>query len=182
MLAVETPVKINLMCGHKLWPGFINVDGAEVCFGKKPDVVSDARSLPFPDNYADEIHCIHGIEHFYIWETPDLLREWRRVLKPDGLLVIECPDIEKILDMWANGKTGMAKTWFGLYGDQTLKNEGMVHRWCYCFAQLRTLLIDLGFKNVEKLNAQFHMPIRDMRVESRKGDPLRSEFYNVDDE
>lgn len=167
-IEVADSIKINLMCGNKIWPGFINVDGVAECFGKKPDIVADARKLPFEDNFSDEIHCIHGIEHFYVWEVPNILTEWKRVMKPDSLLVIECPDIEKVLTNWANGIKGMAKTWYALYGDPQWQSETMVHRWCYCFAQLEALLNSLGFKDIVKKEPLFHMAIRDMRIECRK--------------
>lgn len=53
------------------------------------DVVSDALNIPYNDGSADEIHCCNLIEHF---DNPyPLLLEISRVIKPDGLVVIEVP-------------------------------------------------------------------------------------------
>jgi predicted SAM-dependent methyltransferase len=56
-------IKLNLGCGDKILPGYINVDVASERKGKKPDVISDIRKLTFDDNYADEILSVHVIEH-----------------------------------------------------------------------------------------------------------------------
>lgn len=63
----------------------------------KPDVVHDLEKipLPFPDDFADEIHAYHVLEHigrqgdwrFFFAQFTDF---WR-ILKPDGLLVGICP-------------------------------------------------------------------------------------------
>lgn len=52
----------------------------------------DARSLPFKDGTCDFVYSSHLIEDFADW-TP-ILREWTRVVKPGGYLVIMLPDRE----------------------------------------------------------------------------------------
>src|SRR6185295_17614324 len=85
-------MKLNLGCGDKILPGYVNVDVAESRLDRKPDVVCDLHVLtPFEDGVADEILSVHVIEHFWRWEVVDVLKEWLRVLKPAGLMVIECP-------------------------------------------------------------------------------------------
>jgi SAM-dependent methyltransferase len=47
------------------------------------------EQMPFPDNFADVIFCCHAFEHC---EKPiDALREFKRVLKPNGLMFIATP-------------------------------------------------------------------------------------------
>ena len=63
-------VRINLGCGDKLLPGYINVDAASSRQGIKPDVLCDIRRLNvFKSNCADIILAVHVIEHFYAWEA-----------------------------------------------------------------------------------------------------------------
>lgn len=50
------------------------------------DIVGDVRKLPFKDNELDEIYGHWVLEHFYYREIPDILSEWKRALKPGGLL------------------------------------------------------------------------------------------------
>lgn len=47
--------------------------------------------LPFPDNYFDAIMCVAVIEHVY--DIFSLVREMYRVLKPDGYVIAEVPNI-----------------------------------------------------------------------------------------
>ena len=52
------------------------------------------KGLPFPDNHFDLAICQEGIEHF-----PDqlmVLREFNRVLKPGGELLITTPNISHL--------------------------------------------------------------------------------------
>ena len=82
-------MRLNLGCGQKRWPGFVNVDidqGDAHCDISQP--------LPFSD--VDEIHAIHVIEHFWRWTVPEILANWIGVLKPGGMLVLECPCFEKV--------------------------------------------------------------------------------------
>ena len=51
----------------------------------------DACALPFPDGRFDKVVAQHLIEHFD--DTKRVLMEWRRVLKPKGVLVIVTPNI-----------------------------------------------------------------------------------------
>jgi len=54
------------------------------------DVVCDfAKKLPFKNNYADEIHCYHVIEHLHF---PDnLMQEFYRVAKNGAFIYIKTP-------------------------------------------------------------------------------------------
>src|SRR5687767_12241110 len=83
--AGATVKKLNLGCGDKILPGYINVDVVESRGGFKPDVICDLHRLtPFEDTSVDEILSVHVVEHFWRWEVLDVLREWVRVLKPGG--------------------------------------------------------------------------------------------------
>lgn len=49
---------------------------------------ADARRLPFPNRAFDRVLMFDIVEHLYPWELDQALREARRVLKPNGRLVI----------------------------------------------------------------------------------------------
>jgi SAM-dependent methyltransferase len=51
----------------------------------------DGAKLPFPDQSFDFVCCNQVLEH--IFETEQLVREFRRVLSPNGLCVISVPNI-----------------------------------------------------------------------------------------
>jgi SAM-dependent methyltransferase len=56
----------------------------------------DDHTLPLPEKSMDFICCNHVLEH--IFATEKLVREFRRVVKPDGLCVISVPN----LSAWMN--------------------------------------------------------------------------------
>lgn len=88
-------MKLNLGCGDKILPGYVNVDVAETRAGRRPDVLCDLHALTrFEDNSVDEILSVHVVEHFWRWEVVGVLKEWDLVLKAGGLMVLECPNLK----------------------------------------------------------------------------------------
>jgi SAM-dependent methyltransferase len=57
--------------------------------GERVQVQADARDLPFGDESFDAIICSHVLEH--IPEDIDVGREMSRVLRPDGMALIQVP-------------------------------------------------------------------------------------------
>lgn len=169
-------IRLNLGCGDKILPGYINVDVAPSRKGYKPDIQCDLRQLHCPDHYADEVMAIHVIEHFYYWEAEPLLREWLRVLKPGGKLILECPNLIsacteflKSPDTAALPDINGKQTMWVFYGDPIWQDPLMCHRWAYTPASLGRLLMQTGFVNVRQEPAQFKMKEpRDMRVVGEK--------------
>ena len=54
----------------------------------------------------DMIALIHGIEHFYSWEAPELLRQCWEILTPGGQLILVSTPTEGLnafSDMWETG-------------------------------------------------------------------------------
>lgn len=65
---------------------FPNRIGLDVEPGAGVDVVGDAHSLPFEDNKFETIVCTEVLEHLH---SPLMaIKEMKRVLKPDGLLIL----------------------------------------------------------------------------------------------
>ena len=169
--------KLNLGCGDKILPGYINVDVAGSRQGRKPDVLCDLRRLkPFADNEIDEILSVHVVEHFWRWEIVDVLKEWVRVLKPGGQMVIECPNLltacQEIMQnpdiAIGPGKEGRRSMWV-LYGDPGWKDPLMMHRWGYTPNSLMQLMREAGLVNLRQEPAQFKLKEpRDMRIVGEK--------------
>jgi predicted SAM-dependent methyltransferase len=80
--------------------GWTNVDFDE---RYNPEVVADARVLPFEDNTVDELYSSHLLEHFG-YEEP-LLEEWCRVLCCGGKITIVVPDL---IGTWYAWKAGFS--------------------------------------------------------------------------
>ncbi len=53
------------------------------------DIISDISEIPVPDKHFDAIMCIEVIEH--LPNPLDAIKEFRRILKKDGTLIITAP-------------------------------------------------------------------------------------------
>lgn len=172
-LLAASAVRINVGCGRTKQTGYINVDVNPVA---NPDLVANGISIPLPDECANEVMAIHVFEHFYRWEADDVLIEWRRLLKPSGLLVLELPNLEKCCRNICKGETkggadpNQLGLW-GLYGDPRTRDPRMVHKWAWTPTTLGALLEENGFRITMQGPTLFHTSgrlQRDMRIEARK--------------
>lgn len=175
--AAARPVKLNLGCGDKILPGYVNVDVVEARSGMRPDVVCDLHDLaPFADGTADEILSVHVVEHFWRWEIRDVLREWMRVLKPGGRMIVECPNIQSACQTFLENPAQFSRedrdgqrTMWVFYGDPAWKDPLMIHRWGYTPDSLKELLTEVGLAEVRQEPAQFKLrEPRDMRIAGTK--------------
>lgn len=156
-------MRLNIFCGDKHWPGFVNVDS----YGD-PDVLSDCRVLPFGNDYADEIHCIHGLEHIPRMQLENMLVDWHRAMKQGAKLVIEVPCLDKMAALIVAGEKNLRVTLFGIFGDPRDPRPAMMHAWAYTKAELSAALEQCGFSQIEVMEPKFHIPARDMRIEAVK--------------
>lgn len=89
---------LDIGCGpDKAFPHFIGVDNYTdtALFGiqMKPDVVSDCTRLDvFGSASMDFVYSSHLLEHVAPEKVEGTLKEWMRVLKPHGYLVLYLPD------------------------------------------------------------------------------------------
>jgi ubiquinone/menaquinone biosynthesis C-methylase UbiE len=161
------PVAYNLGCGKKHWDGWINVDY------KDADLNCDLRKLEIQSDTADAVAAIHVLEHFHAWEAPDLITEWRRVLKPGGKMILELPCMDKVFAYVSNciqQKQPLMEfmSMFALWGDPKYKDVAMCHKWGYFQATLRSLLEYVGMREIQFVDPRYHFMCRDMLVEAIK--------------
>jgi predicted SAM-dependent methyltransferase len=171
-------VKIDFGCGKHTRDGFYCIDAQRNPKAPRaPDLIYSARfrdggelieQIPLGDACADELHSYHVVEHVYAWESPALVREFRRLLKPGALLVLELPNIEWAAKNLLSGMSEQMAMW-PLYGDPGHRDPYMCHRWGYTPKTIKALLSQCGFTDINILPPKTHgaKANRDMRVEAR---------------
>lgn len=122
--------KLHLGCGKHYLKGYVNIDlpsEKQDLMRAKADIYKDIRDLDYSENSIDEIRNHHLLEHFTRQEAIKLLLQWRRWLKPGGLLVIETPDFEECVKLFLNSdlktKFKIARHIFGSH-----ESDWAVHR------------------------------------------------------
>lgn len=58
-----------------------------------PIEVQDMENLTYPDGYFDIVHCVNALDHTK--DALKALKEFIRVVKPDGHIYIDCALIQK---------------------------------------------------------------------------------------
>lgn len=116
---------LHLGSGGKLLADAVNCDLYDPSADRQWDA-TDLREVP--DASVDIIEHHHLIEHLSAADLDRVLAEWRRVLKPDGLLIVSAPDLETVLKRWL--AMGERERWGSgikmIYGSQ--EHEGMFHK------------------------------------------------------
>ena len=112
-LGVSLPTFLHIGCGPKrknqTTRGFNTNDWTELRLdideSVNPDITGTMTDMAAVDDESvDAIFSSHNIEHLYPHEVPVALREFLRVLKPDGFFVVTCPDLQSVCKLVAEDK------------------------------------------------------------------------------
>lgn len=154
----KTKIKLDIGSGHSRKPGYIRVDADSKCC---PDILADARDLAgVPDNHYDEVYAAHLLEHFDPEETFSVLMEWKRVLKPGGLLVVVVPDVGWAIKAWAAGTINDCCLMKVIFGSDPKANEFMRHKNIFWDKKLKRFLFITGFVEIANCSVPRSMELR----------------------
>ena len=135
-------LKLHFGCGDRFirLPGWVNVD---VRPDLRPDVVEDLRNpVTWACGSVDLIYACHVLEHFRRDETVAVLKRWRALLKPGGVLRLSVPDLRAcMLHYIEHGDAHALQSL--LVGDG--KHPVSHHYWVFDDKLLRSTLADAGF-------------------------------------
>ncbi|MBI1394533.1 MAG: methyltransferase domain-containing protein [Betaproteobacteria bacterium] len=172
--ALVAKTVLNVGCGprepDKLPRVFRSPEWLEVRLDIDPDVAPDIVGSMIdmgavPDATCDAIWSSHNLEHLQAFEVATALAEFRRVLRPDGLLLVTLPDMQAVARVIADGRPDavLMRTRIGgrdgppitaldiMFGHDWWIERGrsfMAHRTGFTAATLGRKLIAAGFGTV----------------------------------
>jgi predicted SAM-dependent methyltransferase len=93
--------KLHLGCGAKAIPGWFHVDALDFPHVDHRGPVEDLGFIA--DGTVELIYASHVLEHFGRRTYMDVLVEWRRVLRPGGVLRLAVPDFAAAARLYVAG-------------------------------------------------------------------------------
>ena len=139
-------MKLHLGCGERYLNGYVHVDIAEF---DHIDFIRPVDDLScFKKNTVSEIYASHVLEYFDKEYAPEVLNEWKRVLKPNGILRIAVPNFPKLIEIYESSQS-LESIVGPLYGKWDIgNNQYIYHKTVYDFTSLKQVLEEVGFKNI----------------------------------
>mgnify|MGYP003327602672 FL=1 len=140
-------MKFNIGCGHRNFGNdWIHVDGGNYDHLNSNDIFIST----YDDNIADLIYASHFIEYFNRDEVLPLLRRWRQVLKPNGVLRLAVPNFEIFAKLYINGEYSLDRFLGPLYGKMNMSEDIIYHKTTYDFTSLEQLLKVVRMKEIRE--------------------------------
>jgi len=174
----KTPApRLNVGSGMMLKEGWVNFDCKEFeNHGIKTNVVGRIENIVeiFGERSFMTILCSHVIEHFYFREGIKVLQDLFKLLRRNGKLILEAPDINGIY--WLMKQRNLDDYWLSqmLFGDPDhVENHGVewAHKAGWSRHIAETEMKKIGFDVVHVGRGMTHgMGKRDFRVEGVRRD------------
>jgi len=163
-------IVLHVGCGpynpNKLHPAFRKEGWRELRVdinpAVKPDIVASMLAMPMvAAGSVDGVWSSHNIEHLYAHEVPVALREFARVLKPGGVVLLTMPDLQAVAELIAADKldepayvspAGPIAPLDILYGHRpqiAMGNVFMAHRTGFSAKTLTQALTSAGFAQIK---------------------------------
>jgi predicted SAM-dependent methyltransferase len=144
---------LHVGCGSSPLPDWVKGEETRLDIDGRcnPDIIASMTDLGDIGEY-DLVYCSHALEHLYPHDALKALREFYRVLKPNGMAWITVPNltgIEPTFDVVYETDAGRPITGFHMfYGDLYAIEEfpHMAHRAGYVPETLRQIMEIAGFK------------------------------------
>lgn len=141
-------LKLHLGCGKRYLRGWTHIDIADFDHIDVRTSIDDLSALS--DSIASHIYSSHALEYLDRLEAGQALKEWYRVLIPDGWLHLAVPDFAALLKIYAMSSN--LDTILGpLFGRLTVgeTQNRIYHKTVWDEQSLRNLLVKSGFKNID---------------------------------
>jgi predicted SAM-dependent methyltransferase len=163
-------IVLHVGCGYltrqNLHPHFHGLEWSEIRLdinpAVEPDIVSSITNMSLIAAASVEaVWSSHNLEHLHRHDVPLALAEFLRVLKPDGLLLITLPDLQRVAELVAadrledeaymspSGPISALDMIFGHTASLARGDVFMGHRSGFTARSLLELLVAAGFVEVE---------------------------------
>jgi hypothetical protein len=153
----------NLGSGPRYLKGYVNADfyvfntlRKLLGFNTVPNVdwqIDLRKKLNCKNSFFDGIFVEHVLEHLNIIDVFKLLKEIKRVMKPNSILRISVPDLQIYAQYYLSGKKSSNKfsMWDQNRGEAIWSlSHNFGHNCIYDFKFLKKILLLSGFKNIQK--------------------------------
>lgn len=177
MTEVKKKRVLNAGCGApqfgKLPPVFSPARWEEVRLdvdpATRPDIIASLADMhrAVPDASFDAVFSSHAIEHLYAHEVIPAFREFCRVIRPDGFVLVTCPDLMAISRLILTqgvetiayqSPAGPIRPIDMLFGHSRSIGAGMVamaHRTGFTAPRLARVALESGFKEIRATEGKF---------------------------
>ena len=140
-------VKLHIGCGKRYLVGFKHLDLADYPHIDYRQHISDLSN--FNNGSVDEIYTSHTLEYFDFSEIQQILREFYRILKPNGSVYLSVPDFKKLTQIY--NQTNDLNTIIGpLFGKWSLNENLIYHKAVYDELIMIKFMEEIGFRCVKK--------------------------------
>lgn len=139
-------INVHLGGGKRYLLNYIHVDLADY---SHIDYKHNIFELPmFEDNSVDLIYASHCFEYADREQAKDVLKEWKRILKIEGILRLAVPDAKALMELYQETKQ-LEKIIGPLYGRWPINDDQVFyHKTVYDFFSLAEVLYRAGFSRV----------------------------------
>ena len=146
----DGPKKVNIGSGPRVHAGYENIDVRSFPGVRKVDLM---KGLPYPDDVLEEVLAEDVLEHF----RPSNLRgkilpEIYRVLRPDGRLVAQMPDLHEMVNQWKRGDVDDEMMSMRIHGRQDYPEN--THYASYTEESMSKILRRIGFGSVRRIDTR----------------------------
>ena len=115
------------------------------------DIQATMWDIPLPDNCVNQIYSSNALEHVGKNDVVPTLREWYRILEPDGTIQLFVPDFEWAVTFWLDHKDDTTWPLDIIFGNQN--HDGEYHRTGFTL----NTLIDYFRQSVEDNQAKWYI-------------------------
>ena len=142
-------MKINIGCGQRNFgKEWIHIDGADYDHIDSKDILMKK----YENESVELIYASHLIEYFDRKEIIPILKRWREVLKPNGILRLAVPDFEIYAKLYSEKKNSLDNSLGPLFGKMEMGNKTIYHKTTYDYSSLKKILQEAGMRKISKYN------------------------------